>query len=149
MRLALLASPLALVAGVALASLLGGCAAHHDDAYPTVDDFCRARAAAECQIADTCGGTDAFESCAGSRADACVAEAAHAIGDRSRSYIAANAPACVDAVRRAYSIASQSQALESTRAAASASLEDACGHVFCKGDACDPGDAFEPIACTR
>lgn len=148
MRLALLASSLTVVAGVALASLSGGCAAHHDDAFPTVDDFCRARAAAECQAADSCGG-DSFESCTGARADACVAEAAHAIGDRRRSYIAGNAPQCVDAVRRAYSIASQSQALESTRAAASASLEDACGHVFCNGDACDPGDAFEPVACTR
>jgi hypothetical protein len=101
------------------------------DKYPTIDSFCVAKAAQECDaVAAACSVSD--DTCKGARKNACLTAASTATG-QGRTYRSANAQNCIDKTTVLYG----DRVLDPTKEQA---FETACERVFIgskkKSEAC-------------
>ncbi|MGH7271907.1 MAG: hypothetical protein ACREJ3_15870 [Polyangiaceae bacterium] len=111
----------------ALGTSLAACAvAPASNPYPDVASFCNAKAAAECQIAATCGN-DA-SGCKVERASLCNVDAAQATADGLRQYVSASAQSCITAVSSAYGGGATS--ISYANLYGPGSITDKCERVF-------------------
>jgi hypothetical protein len=88
--------------GALSAVLVGGCSSAAN-AYPDVDSFCQAEAAAYCQtggVVAACGVSQAV--CDAAQQSDCVTAANQATATGTRAYNSANVQACIDAVTAAF-----------------------------------------------
>jgi hypothetical protein len=131
-----------------IASLIGaglavvaaaGCSAKSPAPFPDVASFCQARAAAECQIASTCG-IDPDE-CKTVRVSQCNADATAAMTTGTREYVQANAQACIDVLNASNAYGGGSSKILFAQLKGKGSIEDVCGRVF-------SGKAAVNAACT-
>jgi hypothetical protein len=102
------------------------CGSKVGDKYPTIDTFCEAKAQEECQVAPRCAVT--VEACIQDRASGCVTASLTTIQTTGRTYVPANAQACLDVVNRIY--ASGLVPPTETDVTRSGSMAEVCAQVF-------------------
>jgi hypothetical protein len=97
--LAIIAAGLGIVGGAAACATGHSGGSGGEEAYPDVQSFCQAWGQAECSnaVVSACGAKSA-SSCVSARAASCIAGQ-----PQGTTYVAANAPACIDLARMAYS----------------------------------------------
>jgi len=109
----------------ALGLVAVGCTGSTGPAFPTVGDFCVAKAQAECQIAPICAIDPA--ACQTIREQVCNSVATEETAAPStRAYTPANAQACIDALKTAYSISE----ITYQQLVGPGSITDKCERVF-------------------
>ncbi|HSY25410.1 MAG TPA: hypothetical protein VK841_24970 [Polyangiaceae bacterium] len=112
----------------AAASALAGCSpAPTANPLADVAGFCQEKATAECQIAPLCA-IDPM-TCTNARDSLCMSDATSATASGVRTYDAANAKACLDAVNRAYS-GNQAIVIPYATLEGPGSTTDLCNRVF-------------------
>ena len=113
--------------GLALAivgATAGACTLKSSAPFPDVASFCKARAAAECQIASTCGIH--HRACA-ARVSVCNEEATGAMSTGTREYVQANAQACIDLLNASNAYGGNNSKILFAQLQGKGSIADVCG----------------------
>jgi hypothetical protein len=136
--------------GAGVIAVLSACTVTTSNPYATVDQFCAAKAKAECQIASTC--TISVSDCTSFRTQVCqgLVQAPNLDGQSAaagmRMYDSSKAQACIDALNGAYN--SNTSKVAFSALFGSGSITDKCERVF-SGAAAQDGTCTSDYDCAN